>query len=300
MENQEQKKRDTNKIYFLIAVIVALLGTNVYFYFQKNKSDQRIVTVSDEKTALQTELEKLETEIEQANNSTTELSKDLQAKDDELKAKIVQLRAALSKGNLTAGELAKAKEDVKQLRYFVGKYTTDIDDLTKKNASLTGERDSLKNKVNTVKQLADNLSKSNDSLYSKVKAGAALKTSQIQIGAFRIRNNGKETDVTKAKTAEKIKVLFTINTNPIAEKGTHDIYMRILDPAGNLIIGEGGNFNANGQDLQYTYKTAVEFTGDTKTFTLDWSNRNSFVVGTYSIILYADGYTMGRGTFDLK
>lgn len=300
MENQEQKKRDTNKIYFLIAVIVALLGTNVYLYFQKNKSDQRIVTVSDEKTALTTELEKLETELEQANNSTTELSTDLKAKDDELKAKISQLKIALGKGTLTAGQLAKAKEDVKQLRYFVGKYTSDIDELTKKNAALTGERDSLKTTVSNVKQLADNLSKANDSLYTKVKAGAALKSSQIQIGAFRIKSSGKETDVTRASTAQKIKVMFTISTNPIAEKGNHDIYMRVLDPAGNLIIGEGGSFNAEGQDLQYTYKTAIEFNGEAKTFTLDWTNRNNFDIGTYSVILYADGYTMGRSTFNLR
>ncbi|WP_232456816.1 hypothetical protein [Pedobacter psychrophilus] len=148
--------------------------------------------------------------------------------------------------------------------------------------------------------MADNLSRTNDSLYTKVKAGAALKTSQIQIGAFRIKSSGKETDVTKANTAQKIKVMFTISTNPIAEKGNHDIYMRVLDPAGNLIIGEGGSFNANGQDLQYTYKTAVEFNGEAKTFTLDWTNRNNFEIGTYSVILYADGYTMGRSSFNLR
>ena len=32
MENQGQKKKDTNKIYFLIAVRVALLGTYAYLY----------------------------------------------------------------------------------------------------------------------------------------------------------------------------------------------------------------------------------------------------------------------------
>jgi predicted nuclease with TOPRIM domain len=300
MENQGQKKKDTNKIYFLIAVIVALLGTNAYLYFQQNKSNQRIVTISDEKTALQTELEKLESELEQANNSSGELSEDLKIKDEELKAKIAQLRIALSKGKLTAGELAKAKEDVKQLRYFVGKYTNDIDDLIKQNQQLTGERDSLKTKVKSVKQLADNLIRSNDSLYNKVKVGAALKTSNLQIGTFRIRSSGKETDVTKANTAQKIKINFTINANALAEKGTHDVFMRILNPAGNLIIGEGGNFIANDQNLQYTYKTALEFNGEAKNFTIDWLNKDAFQKGTYTVILYADGYTMGKGTFSLR
>lgn len=300
MENQGQKKRDTNKIYFLIAVIVALLGTNAYLFFQKSKSDQRIVTVSDEKTALQTELEKLETELDQANSNSGQLSTELKAKDDELKAKIAQLRDALSKGKLTAGELAKAKEDVKQLRYFVSKYTSDIEELKKENAALTGERDSLKTTVSNVKQLANNLSKANDSLYSKVKAGAALKTTYVRVVAYKIKSSGKEVEVSRANPAQKIKVSFTVNTNPIADKGSHDIFMRILDPAGNLMIGEGGTFNANNEELQYTYKTAIEFNGDAKTFTIDWTNKNNFVSGTYTVILYADGATMGRGTFSLK
>jgi predicted nuclease with TOPRIM domain len=300
MENQGQKKKDTNKIYFLIAVIVALLGTNAFLYFKQNKSNERIVTISDEKTALQTELEKLESELEQANNSSGELSEELKIKDEELKAKIAQLRAALTKGTLTAGELAKAKEDVKQLRYFVGKYTNDIDGLIKQNQQLTGERDSLKTTVRSVKQLADNLIKSNDSLNYKVKVGAALKTTDVQIGIFRIKSSGKETEVTRANTAQKIKVNFTINANSLAEKGNHDVYMRILDPASNLIVGEGGNFIANDQNLQYTYKTALEFNSEAKNFTIDWVNRDAFKIGTYTVILYADGYTMGKGTFNLR
>lgn len=300
MENQEQKKKDTNKIYFLIAVIVALLGTNAYLFFQKNKSDKRIVTISDERTALQTELEKLETELEQANTTGTQLSDELKSKDEELRAKIVQLRAALNKGTLTAGELSKAKEDVKQLRYFVTKYTTDIDDLQKKNTALTVERDSLQSTVQTVRQTADDLMKQNDSLNTQVKAGAQLKSSTVQITPLRIRSSGKETDAARATQAQKIRVSFIANANPIAQKGMHDIFLRILDPAGNLIIGEGGMFSANDQDLQYTYKTAIEFNGEAKSYNIDWTNRDNFDKGSYTVILYADGGTMGRGTFNLK
>lgn len=300
METKEQKKKDTSKIYFLIAVIVALLGTNAYLFFQKNKSDKRIVTVSEERTALQAELEKLELELDQANTTTAHLSDDLKAKEEELKAKIAQLRVALNKGQLTARELEKAKEDVTQLRYFVTKYTKDIEALEQKNAVLTSERDSLRSEVDNVSRVAQNLSKANDSLNVKVREGAALKTSSIEIASFKVKSNGKETQVTRANTAQKIKVAFTINPNPIATKGMHDIYMRIIDPAGNLIIGEGGIFNANNQEFQYTYKTAVEYNGETKSYILDWTNRVPFESGTYSVILYADGATMGRGSFSLK
>ncbi len=300
MNNQEQKKKDTNKIYFLIAVIVALLGTNAYLFLQKNKSDKRIVTVSDERTALQAELEKLELELEQANTTSSTLSDDLKSKDEELKAKIAQLRSALNKGQLTSRELEKAREDIKQLRYFVTKYTSDIETLQQQNVALTTERDSLKSTVSNVSRVAENLSKVADSLNTKVQEGAALKTSYMQITPLRVRSNGKESSVTKANAAQKIKVAFTINPNALAETGMHDIYMRIIDPAGNLITGEGGLFTANKQEYQYTYKTAVEFSGDAKSYTIDWSNRAPFEAGAYTVILYSGGGTMGRGTFSLK
>src|SRR3954464_14169269 len=112
MEYQSQPeqapKKNSNVIYFLIAVVVALLGTDVYLYLQKNKSDTKIVYQNDEKSRLQTELDSLEAQIEQVNAGKTRMSQALQAKNDSLKAKIKVLRAELAKGKLTVAELEKA------------------------------------------------------------------------------------------------------------------------------------------------------------------------------------------------
>ena len=81
----------------------------------------------------------------------------------------------------------------------------------------------------------------------------------------------------------------------------HDIYMRIIDPDGNLLISDNGSmFVADDEELQYTYKTAVEFSNDGKVYTIDWTNPASFQKGTYTVVLYADGYTMGRGSVALR
>jgi hypothetical protein len=82
MENQPEQtpKKNSNVIYFLIVVVVALLGTDVYLYLQKNKSDVIIVSQSDEKTRLNTELDSLEAQVEQVNASKTKLSTAMQAK----------------------------------------------------------------------------------------------------------------------------------------------------------------------------------------------------------------------------
>jgi hypothetical protein len=75
----------------------------------------------------------------------------------------------------------------------------------------------------------------------------------------------------------------------------------VIDPTGNLITTtESTNFTADGQDLQYTYKTSINFTNDGSPYTIDWVNPSPFQKGSYTVILYADGFTMGKTSFELK
>jgi peptidoglycan hydrolase CwlO-like protein len=304
MENQsgQPSKKNSNVIYFLIVVVLALLGTDVYLYLQKNKSDTKIVYQHDEQTRLQTELDSLESQVEQVNAGKAKMSTEMQAKNDSLKAKIKVLRSQLAKGKLTKAELVKAEEDVKQLRYFVTKYTADIEELKKQNVSLTTERDTLKTSLATVAKKADTLTKQNQDLDAKVKVAQALKLAMANVVAYKIKGSGKEVDVTRAGPAKKIKINFTVASNSIAEKSLHDIYVRIIDPTGNLITpADGGTFNADNQDLQYTYKTSIDFKDDGTQYTIDWLNPNlPFQKGTYTVLLYADGGTMGKTGFTLK
>lgn len=304
MENKSEQnsKKNSNVIYFLIVVVVALLGTDVYLYLQKKKDVAKIVYQSeDEKHRLQTELDSLEAQIEQVNTGKAKLSAEMQARTDSLQAKIVVLKRALAKGQLSVNELKKAQEDIKQLRYFVTKYTADIEELRQQNESLTTERDTLKHQVATVSQKATTLEQQNQELSSKVKVASALKMGAAEVVAYKVKGSGKEVDVNRAGPAKKIKVNFTIASNPVAEKTMHDIFMRVIDPAGNLLVmSDSGVFTADGQELQYTYKTSIDYKDDGTTYTIDWTNPNKFVKGTYTVLLYSDGATMGKTEFKLK
>jgi len=305
MENQSEQtpKKNSNVIYFLIVVVLALLGTDVYLYLQKNKSDTKIVYQDDERNRLKIELDSLEAQIEQVNTGKAKMSAAMVAKNDSLQSKIKVLRQQLAKGKLTAAELGKAQEDVKQLRYFVTKYTADIEELKKQNTSLSNERDTLKTNLATTTKKADTLTKQNADLGSKVKIASALKLGRADIVAYKIKGSGKEVDVTRASPAKKIKINFTVAENSIAEKRLHDIYVRVLDPTGNLITDpkDAGTFQSDGQDLQYTYKTSIDFKDDGSGYTIDWVNpAPPFVKGTYTVLLYSDGSKMGQSTFSLK
>ena len=64
MEPQKINKGDRNKIYFLVIVIAALIGTNAYLFFKDRKQSERFVTISTEKDKLRLEVEKIEVELD--------------------------------------------------------------------------------------------------------------------------------------------------------------------------------------------------------------------------------------------
>lgn len=304
MENtypEQAPKRDSNKIYFLIVVIVALLGTNAYLFFRDKKTNERVVTITDEKSRMEVEIDKIEAELDKATTANVQLTANMQEEQDLAREKISELREQLQKGQLTQEQLAKAQKEVKQLKSFVNKYTADIEVLRKENRALSVERDSLKTTVSNVSAKATELEQKNTELNSKVEAASALKVANIAVTSLKIKNSGKETDVSRASSAKKIRVSFTAAENPIALKGMHDIYMRIIEPSGNLIVSDNSSlFSSDGEELQYTYKTAIEFANDGKVYNIDWTNPSNFQKGTYTIVLYADGYTMGKSSITLK
>lgn len=302
MENLEKPvKRDSNKIYFLIAVIIALLGTNTYLFLKEKQSNKRIVSISDEKTRMETEIDKIEAELDNATSMNIQLTEEMKAEQESARQQIDRLRVALSKGRLTQAQLIRAQDEINQLKNLVAKYSAEIKELKNLNASLTIERNDLKSTVDSVSYKASDLEKQNEELSKKVKVASFLKTGNVTIMAVNVKNNGKETSASRANTTDKLRINFSIVQNPLAQKGMHNIYLRVVDPSGNLIIANNnGTFNSEEEELQYTYKTAIEYANEGKTYSIDWSNNGSFLKGIYTVLLYSDGYSMGKGSISLR
>lgn len=301
MEEQNSvNKVDRNKVYFLVIVIAALLGINAYLYVKDKQQSSRFVTVNTEKERLNLEVEKIEAELDKVNLLNLNLNDKLTQEEKLAREKIAELKLALQKGKLTQGDLDDAQDQIKDLKEFVKNYNDQIIRLEKENSYLKTERDSLRMSASSNSEKAENLEKENQNLNAKVKVGAALKASNIGIEAFRVKSSGKNILVTKASTADKLTVKFAIVSNSLAEKNYHKVYLRVFDPAGNLIANENNLFEIDGQQMQYS--TAIEFAynDDETEYKMDWTNPKEFTKGTYSIILYADGYVMGKSQIVLK
>ncbi|MFI5451697.1 hypothetical protein ACHMWN_06015 [Pedobacter sp. UC225_61] len=301
MQDQDPvNKIDRNKVYFLVIVIAALLGINAYLYFKDKQQSNRFVTVNTEKDRLNLEVEKIEVELDKVNSLNVTLSEKLQEEQKLAREKIAELKLALQKGQLTHGDLEKAQNQVKELREFVKNYNDKIKRLETENTYLKSERDSLKTTANTYSEKAENLEKENQNLNAKVKVGAALKAANININAYKVKESGKNVLVTRASTANKFTIDFSIVPNSLAEKNYHKVYLRVFDPAGNLVANENNMFEIDGQQMQYSNAIEFSYNNDEAVYKIDWTNPKEFMKGTYSIILYTDGFIMGKGQITLR
>ncbi len=299
-QNDLVNKGDRNKIYFLVIVIVALLGTNAYLFFKDKQQNERFVNINTEKDRLKLEVEKIEVELDKVNTLNIKLSEKLINEQQLARDKIAELKAALKEGFITQVDLEAAQAKVKELREFVTNYNESIIQLRKENSYLKAQLDSIRDSASSASERAEELERRNYELSEKVKTSSALKASNIFIVAYRVKSSGKNIEVTKAGTAKKLTVSFEIVPNSLAQKDYHKIYLRVFDPTGNLIANENNMFEADGQEMQYSSSTSISFNDDNTSYTMNWINPNEFIKGTYSIILYADGYTMGRSNIELR
>lgn len=300
MEPQKINKGDRNKIYFLIIVIAALVGTNAYLFFKDKQQSKKFVTVSTEKDKLRLEVEKIEVELDKVNALNLNLNDKLVEEQRLARAKIEELKIALEKGELTQKELDKANKQISDLKVFVKNYNDQIIQLQKDNIFLKNSRDSLENTLKNMSSKASSLEDENANLNAKVKTAASLKLQNAEIIAFRTKSSGKKIQVTKSSSAEKLSVRFNIIPNDLAEKGHHNIYLRVFDPAGNLLADDGDRFEADGQEMQFSHSIYIDYNNDNSSYVIDWKNPKSFMKGIYTVILYTSGNTLGKAQIELK
>lgn len=304
MEQAPQPQKDTKKIYILLAVIILLIGTNIFLWLQKDKTETRFEQTTDEKDKLQVQLNQLEIELSEATANADSMSESLIAKDEELKAKVAQLQSALKRGNMTASELERARNEIDQLRYYIKKYQDEIVSLKKENELLATENTGLKKSVESEQQKSSELLNQNINLSNKVAVASLLKTANLTVKGVRYRSNGKEVETDRVKTLEKIKVTFNLADNQVAPKGQREFYLRVINPEGKAEVvtdATDSKFKADGADLQYSSKSTYNFENKAgETYTIFWKKSSSINPGVYTITVYADGSSIGTTSITLK
>ena len=299
-ENKQEIKKNTSKVYFFIIAIAALVATNVYFYVKFKSSGEKVYALTVEKENLEVEIDRIEAELDKMKNDNIQLSPSLIEKEHDARTKIIDLRTKLAKKELTQTDIDRAQSTIGTLKSQVAYFSLDVDRLIQENKILAEKNSALQTEISESSSKISVLENSNSTLTSKVNAAAALKVSNIAVSGLQEKRNNKVEVEEKAKRVDKLGINFTIADNTFARLGNKDIFIRIIDPQGNLIVNQEDNtFFVHGEKLQYTFKHTLDFTNNGEQYSLYWKGQK-FIKGAYTVLLYSDNAIMGRSTIVLK
>jgi len=300
-EPQIEKPRPSSKIYFFIIAIAALLATNIYYAVRYKNLGKQVEVLNSQKSQLEIEVDRIEAELDKVTKENINVASKFEKEYDAALLLIEDLRATINASPaITQSDLLKTQQKIRELRSLVDTYSNDLKEVQKKNQQLTSEKIKLEASIDTAKKQVNSLENEKLDLEEKIKLASNLKVSVMSINAIRVRSGNRTNTESKAQRVNKLQINFTLADNTLASTGTHNIYLRITEPSGNLIT-EGSVFEVNNEEIQYTYMEPILFKNDGKQYTIDWYPKDyKFKKGIYTIILYTKESTMGRATINLK
>lgn len=307
MANQESTD-NTKKL--LIGIIVVLLFGNIFFIYNYVNTDRELNITTEELVdtkAAKEELDKLLSEsntlLENYKGKNAELDKLIESKNAEIQEKAAEIELLLKSGKITAAQLKKAKDELDVLRYYVKKYTAQIDSLGKANKILLAKNREMEQTLTEEKDRNENLTMKNITLENKVNLGKKLSVTEFELLGINRRSSGRETETTRTRRLDFLKISFTLDENFLADLGPKDFYLRIVGPEGTTISSEstgGGTFKWQGEDVLYSMKHTAEFDNTKQTITFYYDKGAEWDKGEYKAEIYADGFLIGTQNIKLR
>ncbi|HNP99655.1 MAG TPA: hypothetical protein PKK99_11405 [Bacteroidia bacterium] len=304
-ENKTEYQEQGPRKGIVIIVITILLGTNGLllwqFFDKKNTLDttnQALVTTMAERESLQAQLNQVKAEFEKTKADNAGLQNQLSEKDDEIKAKVAEIQKLISLGG--PAQIARAKAELAKLKEMNTVYVTQIDSLNVVNGKLQEENQSLTSNLSQEKSKNENLSAENNRLNNRIAVGSVLRAYNITTKGIRYKSNGTVVETNKAKQVQKLRTSFVLAENRVLDKGTIDIYLRLLAIDGSVMSSSAETFVSNGQDLQYSVKQQVEYSNSDVPVNIEIAKGTNWTKGKYNVEIYHLGQIIGKSSIDLK
>jgi uncharacterized protein (DUF3084 family) len=296
---EEQNQKSSKLATGILAVcLMGSLGLN-YYQFNKGQNtmanyETKVDTLEMARTEVEAELNATYAELEKFKGQNAQMDSILNEANvriDEQKSKI----GTLLKSVKNSEELnKKLTAELDELRKLKDAYLDKIDSLMLANQQLMADNTQLNTKV----QDLDN------NLKSTVNKASMLQAEYIKAVAFKKRSSTKYTETAMAKRTNKIEVSFKLIQNRIAKSGQRTVYLRIVEPGGEVIGNKATGSKVvkiNGSDVLFSNSTQVDYTNDNKDVVIAWEEADrNFTAGTYNIEIYVDDYLAGANTIVLK
>lgn len=300
------------KMWYII-LIVALIGTWGYLFYDKTKSNRRenelriqVETTDSLRSAVQMQFDAASKELDAALGQNTQLQGTLAQQKAEIDRLKNEIQSEINNKN---GDLSRARALIEELRGKVTNLVAQIEVLRKQNVQLATANQSLTLRNDTLAQekvaIADTLITTRTEKARIEDEASTLHISEIQISPISVARSGKESQTSRASKADYLRVSFTIDENRVASSGPKSLYVIVTDPDGNAVsspaMGSGTFTTRQNGEKVFTKQLTVNYTtGESLPVSFNWSQQNSYKAGTYHVEIYHNGYRIGNGNVSLR
>jgi len=198
--------------------------------------------------------------------------------------------------------LAQSESDLQKLRDENGLLRNRTRALEEEKQNVLSENEGLKTERAALTQTLADYSLQNAELKNQVTIASAMKAVNVQVIALAANGKERRGGSYKASRIDRLKVSFIMPANPVAVKNDKDIYIRILDANGAVVSesGVGGVIPFEGREIGYTIRQTVPFENNDQEVNILFRKESAYKPGVYTVEIYAEGFRIGDGRFDVK
>jgi hypothetical protein len=304
-QNQSANQENPLKKWVIIlgALAAIFLCTTIYFArFAKPTMNKVYTQVETKNMELQNELDALIAEHNRIKEQYGELSEQLSEKDSVIMANAAEIEKLIN----SQADYNKIKKQLARLQNISQEYVQEMDKLYQENQALKEENQQVRATLEQEREVTRNIQKSNEDLSQKISNAATFKAYNLKSGGYLVRNKGTEEQTDKASKVKRIKTTLMLGENSLIEPGPVNIYCRIAIPETGKVLtmgtGDTYSFVHNGQRLQYSCKTVVNYNNKAQNVDLNWDlmSDDKAIKGQYSVQLYTDDQFLGECYFTLR
>ena len=304
---QSQNSNQENPLKKWVIILGALAGlflcTTIYLaFFAKPTMNTVYKEVENKNVELQGELDALLAEHNRIKEQYGELTEQLSEKDSIIMASAAEIEKLIN----SQADYNRIKKQLARLQNISQEYVKEMDQLYQENKALKEENQQVHADLEQEREVTRTIQKSNEDLAQKISNAATYKAYNIKSAGYLVRNKGTEEPTEKANKVKRIKTTLMLGENSLIEPGPVNVYCRIAIPETGKVLtmgsGDTYSFVHNGQRLQYSCKTVVNYNNKAENITLNWDlmSDDKAIKGQYSVQLYTDDQFLGETYFTLK
>ena len=273
----------------IIILAVILVALSVVYFNMHREQQAEYALLEEDRTKIQGDLDSLIVSFD-----------DLKIQNDSIAANLEEANQLMeqlkNERRLNYAKIRAYEKEVGTLRTVMQGYIRQIDSLNNINKKLTKENISFKKEISSAKLRAEMAEERAEELNNKVRVGSVIRARAIGITPL----NAKSKEITRVKSAARLRIECYLAGNELAEPGAKAIYVCVKSPEGYVLSRpDAATFEFEGEQKVFSNVREVEYKGDDLPVHI-FVDGSGFTAGTYHVEIYTDGKLIGEADVALR